>query len=105
MPDHDRSSLDYLIRDHPCGVTLKVLVTPGASRNEVVGQHGTCIRVRVTARPEGGRANRAVAGLLSRLFGCRVDLPAGASSRFKRMLLRDANPDDVGRTISLLGHR
>lgn len=94
-----------MIRDHPCGVILTVSVTPGASRSEVVGQYGKYARVRVTARPQGGRANRAVEEALSRLFGCRVDLVSGATSRLKRMLLRDVNPAEVVRTISVLGRR
>lgn len=82
-----------------------MLVTPGASRNEVVGRYGTHLRVRVKARPEGGLANQAVAELLSRLFGCRVDLLSGVTGRAKRVLLRGANAADAGRTISVLRRR
>ena len=42
---------------NPDGVTIPVLVVPGASRREVVGVHGDRLRVRVTAPPEKGRAS------------------------------------------------
>lgn len=69
-------------------------MVPGSSRNQVVGLHGTRVRVKTTAPPEGGRANKAVAALLAEAFGVRVDLLSGASSRVKRYLLRGAAPGE-----------
>ena len=83
--------IGQMVRDHPCGVMLTVLVTPGASRNEVVGPHGAYLRVRIAAPAEGGRANRATVRLLSEVFRCRADLLSGATGRIKRVLLRDAD--------------
>ncbi len=60
--------------DNPGGVTIPVLVVPGASRREVVGVHGDRLRVRVTATPEKGRANKEVAVLLTELFGVSAGL-------------------------------
>ncbi len=61
--------------DNPDGVTIPVLVVPGASRREVVGVHR--LRVRVTATPEKGRANEEVAVLLTELFGVSARLAKG----------------------------
>ena len=65
---------------------LRVRVQPKARRNEVVEQPDGVFRVRVTAAPDGGAANRAVIGLLAEVFGVapsRVALVRGATSRDK----------------------
>ena len=65
---------------------LQVRVQPKARRNEIVEQPDGRFRVRVTAAPEGGAANRAVIGLLAEAFGVapsRVALVRGATSRDK----------------------
>jgi hypothetical protein len=65
---------------------LPVRVVPRAGRDEVVGWRGDALRVRVAAAPEAGRANRAVALLLSEVFGVprvSVELVRGAAARDK----------------------
>ena len=52
---------------------------------------GGVLRVRVTAAPEGGEANRAVIALLAEVFGVapsRVELVRGATSRDKLFRVR-----------------
>lgn len=52
---------------------LRLRVSPGAKRTRVVGRHGDAWKVRVTAPPEGGRANRAVARLIAETVSVPVD--------------------------------
>ncbi|WP_028081206.1 DUF167 domain-containing protein [Solimonas soli] len=44
---------------------LAVKVTPGASRNALLGWHGEALKLAVTAVPERGKANAAVQALLA----------------------------------------
>ncbi len=76
------------IISHADGVTVRVLVVPGASRTEIKGRHGDSIKVRVAAPPEGGRANRAVVDLLQNVVGGKAELVGGATSRRKVILIR-----------------
>jgi hypothetical protein len=65
---------------------VQVRVQPKARRNEIVEQAGAVLRVRVTAAPADGAANRAVIALLAEAFGVapsRVALVRGATSRDK----------------------
>jgi uncharacterized protein (TIGR00251 family) len=55
---------------------VRLRVSPGARRNELVGRHGEGWKVRVAAPPEGGRANDAVLDLLAR----ELSLPRGSLS-------------------------
>jgi uncharacterized protein (TIGR00251 family) len=47
-------------------IRLRLRVSPGAARTELVGRHGSAWKVRVSAAPERGRANDAVVELLAR---------------------------------------
>ena len=65
---------------------IRLHVVPGATRAGVVARHGDGWKVRVTALPQGGAANRAVVRLLSDLLGVHardVTLVAGHSGRDK----------------------
>ncbi len=66
-------------------------VQPKARRNEIVEQPDGGWRVRVTAAPEGGAANRAVIALLADALGVapsRLELVRGATSRDKLFRVR-----------------
>jgi uncharacterized protein len=82
----------------PEGRLLTVRVEPRASRSEVAGWRGSALRVRVTAPPTDGEANRAVAALLARTFRVppsSVELVSGARSRDKVFRVSQLSVDDL----------
>ena len=78
------------------GSLLHVRVQPRARRNEVLGWQGRALRVRVTAAPEAGDANRAVTALIARALGVppsAVELVRGSASRDKLFHVRNLSLD------------
>jgi uncharacterized protein (TIGR00251 family) len=65
---------------------LRLRVSPGSRRTELVGRHGDGWKVRVAAPPEGGRANDAVLDLLARRLGLprrALSIVSGRNAREK----------------------
>jgi uncharacterized protein len=50
-------------------LSLAVHATPKSGRDEVVGWRGSELSVRVTAAPEGGKANAAVCKVIASALG------------------------------------
>jgi hypothetical protein len=90
-----------IISDHDDGVLLTVWVVPGSSRNVIGGRHGDALKVRVTAPPERGKANRAVLALLAARCGTAAELVAGGSGRQKTVLLRGIDQEAAAAALSL----
>ena len=85
---------------------LQVRVTPRASRSGLDGWHGPTLKVRVTAGPTEGRANRAVAALLARACGVpvsAVELVRGGASRDKLFRVGDLSAEAVRARLAEAG--
>jgi uncharacterized protein len=81
---------------------LRIRVSPGARRTELVGRQGEAWKVRVAAPPERGRANDAVLKLLAehlRVPPAELTLVAGASARDKVVELRGLGPEEADRRL------
>jgi uncharacterized protein (TIGR00251 family) len=77
---------------------VAVFVQPRAARNAIVGVHGNALKLKVSAPALQGRANRAVERLLAELLDISpsaVSVVSGASSRSKRVEIRDLDPATV----------
>ena len=74
------------IREKGGGVQFAVRVIPGASKNEVAGIQDGALKVRLTAPPVEGKANRACVEFLAGLLGVRrsaLAITSGEKSRKK----------------------
>jgi uncharacterized protein (TIGR00251 family) len=92
------------LSDTDAGVVIEVWVVPGASRDEVSGVHDGALRIRTSAPPEGGRANRAVARLLARHLGVRrAEVVFGHSDRRKRVLVPRLTVADAEQRLAEFG--
>jgi len=87
---------------HDAGTILAVWAQPGARRQGVLGEHDGALRVAVSAPAEKGKANQAIAELLSLTFGIPkscVELIGGVTSRQKRYLLRGVVPEKASKMV------
>jgi uncharacterized protein (TIGR00251 family) len=81
---------------------LRLRVSPGARRTELVGRHGDGWKVRVSAPPEGGRANDAVVDLLAERVGVSrsaVTIVSGHSSREKVVRMDGVDQAEIERRL------
>ena len=85
---------------------IRLRVTPGAGRSEVVGRHGEAWKVRVSAQPEKGRANEAVLRLLADTLGvprARLTLVSGHGRPDKLVELAGIGPGETARRLAAAG--
>jgi hypothetical protein len=79
------------IRENPRGILFKVYVQPRSSINLIVGLHGDCLKVKVTAPPVEGAANKACIKLLAKCLSVSassLEITAGHNSRTKSILFK-----------------
>jgi len=82
---------------------VRLRVSPGANSAQVVDRHGEAWKVRVAARPEGGRANEAVVRLLAETLSLprnAVTLVSGHGARDKIVQLAGLDPTQIERRLS-----
>lgn len=86
------------------GTLLDLRISPGAKRTALEGPYGEhALKLRVAAPPANGRANAEVERFLADLLSMprsSVTVTQGTASRDKTVLLRDADPRHVQKTIS-----
>lgn len=83
-----------------CEILLKVV--PGSSRDALAGTLGDRLKVKVSAAPEGGKANKAVCILLARVFGVKprdVSIIAGATSPEKTARINSLTAEQIRQAL------
>jgi uncharacterized protein (TIGR00251 family) len=85
---------------------LAVRVQPRARRDEIAGERGGSLLVRVRAPPLEGKANAAVCRLLAKRLGLapgRVAVVRGVSSRDKLVEIEGIEADELRRLLDMGG--
>jgi uncharacterized protein (TIGR00251 family) len=94
------SSLE--LKASPDGVTFPVRVVPRSSRTELAGVMGGTLRVRITAPPVEGAANKALVRFLAKRLGVgrsQVAIVAGKTSRNKVIAVYGLGAADVAHRL------
>jgi len=81
------------------GIVLKVFVQPRSAKNMIAGRHGDALKIKLTAPPVDGAANKMCIQYLAKFFKVpksAIEIISGHNSRTKRLLLRYKNEKIAG---------
>ena len=95
-------------REHPEGIVFKVFVQPRASKNTIVGAHGDALKIKITAPPVAGAANKMCLKFLAKQLKAsplRLEILNGHNSRTKQILLRPEHTPAFDEEMQLLKRR
>ena len=84
------------VKEVPAGFIIDIYVQPGASKNTIAGIHGKALKIKLTAPPVRGAANRMCIAFLAESIGVSksyLEILSGHRSRMKRVLVRYARFD------------
>ena len=91
------------LRREADGVSFEVWVQPRSSKMEISGLHDGVLRVRLTAPPVDGAANKQCIELLSRKMKIpkrAIRIASGASARRKRLKISGLGIEEVNKILS-----
>ena len=96
--------MNLCLEEKDGAVLFKVLVQPRASRSELVGIHGDCLKIRVTSPPVENKANKKVCEFLSKLMGVgkrQVEIVEGQKSKIKKVRITDSTLEEVKNKLNV----
>ena len=88
----------------PTGLVVEVQVQPRTSRNRLLGWHGQCLKIALSAPLVDGAANAALIAFVAALVDLpprTVSLHSGAKSRAKRVHIQTATPAHIGHRLQV----
>jgi uncharacterized protein (TIGR00251 family) len=91
-------TMSSAVRTTEEGAVVEIYVQPRASRNEIVGIHEGRLKVRLTAPPVEGEANKDCIRFLAKLIGVprsSVVILQGHKTRAKTLLIRGVTSEQV----------
>ena len=87
-------------------VSISVRVYPNSARNEVTGFSDGVWRVKVSAPPVGGKANKELIAFLGKILGVgrsRLSIIRGHTSRSKVVSVEGLTQDEITKRLSSSG--
>ena len=84
---------------------VPVSARPCAGRDAILGERAGAVRIGVSAPPERGKANEAIAEILARSLEIparQVTILGGGTSRSKRYLIEGMTPQEVREKLAPL---
>lgn len=85
-----------------CGVILQVKVQARASKNEIAGINDNSLKIRLTAPPVEGEANKLLQKFLGGIFNCaigNIKILKGQKNRTKLVEITGVTADEVIKVV------
>lgn len=85
-------------------IMIRVKAVPGASRNSIAGLLGDRLKIRISAQPEGGKANKAICKLLAKALGLKaaqVQIHSGHTNPEKTIKLTGCTIEQISQAFEL----
>jgi uncharacterized protein (TIGR00251 family) len=82
------------------GILLRIQVVPGSSKNQIVGLHGSRLKIKLQAPPVDGKANEALLSFIAETLGAKksdIELIRGSTSRSKDLLVKNVTEERIMR--------
>ena len=95
--------ISHLVIEHQEGTVILVYVQPRASKNELAGVQEGALKVRLTAPPIEGKANKECIKFLAKLFNLpksSIEILQGQKSRHKKFLLKSLSAKKAAQILS-----
>jgi uncharacterized protein (TIGR00251 family) len=93
------------LRETETGVIFRIRVVPRTSRSEAAGIQGDALKLRITAPPVEGKANRECARMVAELLGVKrtqVAIISGHASRTKTIAVEGVKAKEIAALIEAL---
>ena len=93
------------IDEDKTGLKFNIYVQPRSSRNQVVGLHGDALKVKITAPPVEGAANKMCIAVLAKVLNVpksAIEIVSGQASRTKRVQVRRGKDRGILKEIERL---
>ena len=92
------------VKETADGVTFAVRVLPRSSRNEIVGESEGVLKIKLTAPPVEGAANKALIEFLSgklKVSKSRISIITGQSGRSKVVAVEGLSKADLLNSVGM----
>ena len=93
-----------MIKEVKDGIILNLKISPNASKNEII-KEGTGLKVKITAQPIDGKANKALIEFLSKQFKVPksyFEIVKGETSKEKTILIENISKEKIAFIMTLI---
>ena len=90
--------MPYLQTQPDGSLLLSIYVQPRSHRNAIVGLHGDAVKMRLTAPPVDGKANKAVIAFWAKSLKIpksAITMKSGLHNRMKKILLNSVQEKQI----------
>ena len=93
-----------MLKETKDGIILQLRISPNASKNEIITTDDM-LKVKITAQPVEGKANKALVGFLSKQFKVPksyIEILKGQTSKDKTVLIKTTSDECISKIKSYI---